>query len=115
MENYETLLSYISTMLLLLFTTITYIIKFIEKQKEIKKMNDLSMIEAELERLIVEAEKLFDNGSSKEMFVVDRLRSFAKDYKIKLNSEGMQTRIEKLIKITKEINVRGGKIGSWQK
>lgn len=108
MEKYETLLSYISTILILLFTTITYIIKFIEKQREIKRMNDLNLIENELERLIVEAEKLFDTGNVKEKFVIDRLRSFASDYKIKLNFNEMQERIEKLIHITKEINTPGG-------
>lgn len=106
MEYYETLLSYISTIIILLFSTITYIIKFIRKQREIKRMNDLSLIETELERLIVQAEKLFDIGSIKEKFVIDRLRSFASDYRIKLNFDEMQARIEKLIKMTKEINVK---------
>jgi hypothetical protein len=110
MENYESILSYLSTILLLLFTTITYVVKFIEKQKEIKRMNDLDMIETELERLMVEAEKLFDDGNSKELFVLDRLRSYAKDYRIRLDFEGVKTRIGKLIKITKEVNVKGDKI-----
>lgn len=112
MENYETILSYLSTILLLLFTTITYVVKFIEKQKEIKKMNDLDMIETELERLMVEAEKLFDDGKSKELFVLDRLRNYAKDYRIRLDLEGVQSRIGNLIKITKEVNVKGDKIVS---
>lgn len=110
MENYETMLSYLSTILVLLLTTITYIIKFIEKQKEVRKMKDKNTLELELERLMIEAENLFDDGETRERFVVDRLRNFALEYKIISNLDELQTRITKLIKLSKEINAKSKEV-----
>lgn len=105
MENYETILGYVSTVLILVLTTITYIIKFIEKQREIKKMNDSNLLELELERLMMEAETLFDDGETREKFVIDRLRAYSLDYKIISNFDQLQNKIAKVISLSKEINV----------
>lgn len=106
MENYELLLSYISTIIFLIFTTVTYIIKFIEKQKQMKKLENQAIIDLEIEELMIEAEKLFDSGETREKFVIDRLKSFALAYKITPSFDEIQKRVKEIIALSRKINFK---------
>lgn len=98
------ILSYASTIIIFIISGITYIVKYIKRVKELKIMNDSKLIESELERLMILAEEFLVDGNTKESFVLDRLKYFAQDLKIKFNYDEIHAKILNLIRLSKSIN-----------
>ena len=88
-------------------TTIPLIIKLIKKSKQFKQERNLNRSADVLLRLIAEAE-LFTNysGQEKKEFVKSRLAIFAINNKIAFDEARLETAIDDIIGITREVNKR---------
>lgn len=104
MNQIEIILSYASTIIIFLVSSITYVVKYIKRVKELKIMNDSKLLESELERLMILAEQFMVDGNTKESFVLDRLKYFAQELKIDFKYDEIHGKILNLIQLTKNIN-----------
>lgn len=104
MEQFELIMSYITTTFIAIVGIITYVIKLINKTHELKKTKDKELALIEMLNLIEEAERLFDEGYERKKFVLARLKNFGVDNKIKINMNEFETELNRLIVFSKQVN-----------
>ena len=103
-KQIEEMLGYLATILVVLTTLSTYLIKLVSKMKEVKKLKNKEISLVEIKELMSEAEKLFTLGTEKKKYVIEKMKIFTKDNKIKFNKEEVSLMIEELVILTKQIN-----------
>lgn len=107
MENLEVIISLASTALGLLISAVTFLGKFIKNAKAKKVAQQTIEICNAVLPYIKQAETLIGcTGEEKKEYVMTKANQYAIDHKIKFNSQLMDEEIEKVIKITKEVNRR---------
>src|SRR5690554_5170776 len=104
MEQFELILSYITTIFIVIIGVITYILKLVNKTIELKKIKNKELVTKEMLGLIEEAEEIFDIGVEKKKFVLTRLKNFGVENNIKINLEEFEKELSKLIDFTKQVN-----------
>ena len=107
MKNLEILLSLIGTILGLAITVATFIVKSIRNKKVKKSLEQIVKIGNAVLPFIHEAEKLTGyTGAEKKAYVMTKANQFAIQNKIVFNEEQVSKKIEELINLTKQVNVR---------
>ena len=109
MENLEIILSAAGTALGLLVTTVTFLAKFIKNAKAKKVAENIVKIGNAMIPYIQEAETFLNySGEEKKQYVMTKANQFAIDNNIPFNAEAVSDKIEELIGLTKQVNVKTG-------
>ncbi len=91
----------------ILLTFITCIIKVIKKNKIIKKNTGVLSVLEVLENEIKEAEKNINyTGAEKKNYVITRVTQYMIENNLKYSPEEIINKLEELISLTKEVNVK---------
>ena len=107
MEYIATIISISCTAAGLLATAITFIARFIKAAKDKKKAADINKICEAILLFITQAEGFLNyNGREKKEFVTTKVNQFAIEKKIAFDSQLVSTKIEELVKLTREVNAR---------
>ena len=109
MEKIEIFLSYILTMLGLIISTFFFLVKFIKNLNNKKEALNLLNLSNILMPLIIEAEKFlhYTKEEKKEYVTVKTLKALQDD-KVKIDSSIISSEIDKLVSLTKQVNVKSG-------
>ena len=103
-KQIEEMLGYLGTILVVMTTISVYVGKLIKKVKEVKKLKNKEITLVEIKELMSEAEELFVLGTEKKKYVIEKMKIFTKDNKIKFDKEEITKKIEELVILTKQIN-----------
>ena len=109
MESIELFLSYILTMLSLIVSTFFFFIKFIKSLKNKKEALNLLNLSNIIMPLIIEAEKFsnYTKDEKKEYVTIKTLKAL-QDGSVKIDSNIISSEIDKLVSLTKQVNVKSG-------
>lgn len=111
MENLEIIISVAGTALGLLVTTVTFLSKFIKNAKGKKVAENIIKIGNAMIPYIQEAETFLNySGEEKKQYVMTKANQFAIDNNIPFDAEAVSDKIEELIGLTKQVNVKTGSI-----
>lgn len=81
-------------------------IKLIKALKEVKERINKEKIEEKLLELIEEAERFIGySGKEKKEYVMDKIGEYAEELGIKADLQFVSEKIEKLVKLTKGVNI----------
>jgi len=107
MQNLPTIISISCTALGLLVTAITFIVRFIKSLKEKRLAQDTLKICEALKGFVASAEKFLNySANEKKEFALTKANQFAIDNKMAFNAAFIGGKIEELIRLSKEVNVR---------
>lgn len=102
MDSLEIIFGVLSTILVCMI----YLVKLIEKIKEVRKLENKDLILKELMDLIKLSEELFESGEEKKKFVITRIKSFLVENRFKSNMDELEHQIESYIDLTKNVNIK---------
>ena len=106
MENIQLIISLSGTVLGLIVTTATFIVKFIKNTKAKKAAESAIAICTAILPYIEQAETFINySGAEKKAYVMTKARGYAIERGIKLDEDYIDGKIEELVKLTKEVNV----------
>ncbi len=106
-ENAHLYLSILAPMLTLFCTTVVFLQKFVKNKKLKRVLEKTEQITREIIPCITEAEKFVNySGSEKKEYVMTKINQYALENHIKFNQEEISKRIEELVSLTKEVNVK---------
>ena len=109
MENLEIIISVAGAALGLLVTTVTFLAKFIKNAKAKKVAENIVKIGNAMIPYIQEAETFLNySGEEKKQYVMTKANQFAIDNNIPFDAEAVSDKIEELIGLTKQVNVKTG-------
>ena len=109
MENLEIIISVAGAALGLLVTTVTFLSKFIKNAKAKKVAENIVKIGNAMIPYIQEAETFLNySGEEKKQYVMTKANQFAIDNNIPFDAEAVSDKIEELIGLTKQVNVKTG-------
>ncbi len=111
MDSLEIIFGVLSTILVCMI----YLVKLIEKIKEVRKLENKDLILKELMDLIKLSEELFESGEEKKKFVVTRIKNFQLENKLKSNMDELEHQIESYIDLTNKVNIKKGEINEYSK
>jgi len=111
MDSLEMIFGVLSTILV----CIIYLVKLIDKVKEVRKFENKELVLKELIELIKLSEELFDSGEEKKKFVVTRIKNFQLENKFKSNMDELEHQIESYIDLTNKVNINKGEINEYSK
>lgn len=107
MENLEIIISVAGAALGLLVTTVTFLSKFIKNAKGKKVAENIIKIGNAMIPYIQEAETFLNySGEEKKQYVMTKANQFAIDNNIPFDAEAVSDKIEELIGLTKQVNVK---------
>lgn len=107
MENLEVVLSLAGTALSLLITSLIFVVRLIKTVKENKNMQNCSYLYETVAPLMEIAENFSNySGEEKKQFVLTKVNQFAIENGLKFNAETTAAQVEKLIELSKKINVK---------
>ena len=105
LDNLQVFLSFLGSILGLLFTTIIFLKKFIKNKKLKNILEKAEQITKELVPCIIEAEQFVNyTGEEKKNYVMTKVNQFAIDNDITFDPEYVSSKVEQLISLTKEVN-----------
>lgn len=107
LENLRLCLSFLAPVLGLLCTTAVFLKKFV-KNKNLKKiLEKAEEITKEIIPCIMEAERFVNySGEEKKTYVMTKLNQFAIANDISFDAETTSSKVEQLVALTKEVNVK---------
>lgn len=105
MEILGIIITFVSTILGLLVTLVTYILKFVDNKKVKEKALNFISISEKLIELITEVEKTTLNGLEKKKYVLQKIEEYAKDNNLKYDNEEISNKIEELVSLTRNVNI----------
>lgn len=106
LEDIKELAGYVGSVVVLLVTLVSTVLKVISSNREVKKLEGLDEIEEELKRLISEAEEKYDSGGLRKEYVVNKIREYRRDLKLRVSNKEIDKIIEDLVSFSKEVNVK---------
>lgn len=107
MENLEVILSLAGTVLGLIATSLTFLIKFIKSAKAKVVAEQVVEMCNVLMPYIKKAETFVNySGEEKKEYVMTKATQYAQENKLKFNEEFISQQIEVLIGLTKEVNTK---------
>ena len=105
MQNITTIISLASASVTCLITSITFITKFIKSAKQKKQALQSIRLTDRLAPLIQQAEQYtYYTGAEKKTFVLTQANQFAIENKIPFNLYIINSKIEELLLLTKQVN-----------
>ena len=109
MERVEYILSLIGTILSFLVALLTLVVKLMKVLKDKSITEDREKLVEKLLELVVEAEGMLDySGKEKKAYVMEKVSEFASETDIEADLEFISAEIEKLVKLSKQVNAREG-------
>lgn len=106
-EKIKIIVSIVSPTIPLLTTLIVFLQKFIKSEKAKKVAERMNKILSFIEPAVKEAENLLHyNGKEKKEYVTTKVNQKCLEENIKFDGEMVSTLIEKIVKLTKEVNSR---------
>ena len=106
-EHLELYLSLAATILGLLISTLTFLTKCIKSKKGKRLAEELLNLSLDLMPLIEEAEKFVNyTGEEKKTYVMTRATQFVINKGMKVTENDISNKIEELVNLTNEVNVR---------
>lgn len=113
MENLEIIISVAGAALGLLVTTVTFLSKFIRNAKGKKIAENIIKIGNAMIPYIQEAETFLNySGEEKKQYVMTKANQFAIDNNIPFDAEAVSDKIEELIGLTKQVNVKTSSVAT---
>lgn len=113
MENLEIIISVAGAALGLLVTTVTFLSKFIKNAKAKKVAENIVKIGNAMIPYIQEAETFLNySGEEKKQYVMTKANQFAIDNNIPFDAEAVSDKIEELIGLTKQVNVKTSSVAT---
>ena len=107
MENAELIISLIGTSLSFFVTCVILMIKFVRSVKKRSEAQDGVLLLDAVVPLMEIAEKHTNySGAEKKEFVLSKLNEFSKENGLDFNAEEISAKIEELIKLTKQVNIK---------
>ncbi|MBD5583539.1 MAG: hypothetical protein HDQ88_00420 [Clostridia bacterium] len=107
MEDAEIVLSLAGTAISLLITSIIFIARLFKAVKDKKRMQNCSFLDDAVAPLMEIAESFSNySGEEKKQFVLTKVNQFAIENGLKFNAEATAEEVEKLINLSKKINVK---------
>ncbi len=105
LDNLQVLLSFLGSILGLLFTTIIFLKKSIKNKKLKKVLEKAEQITKEIIPCIIEAEHFVNyTGNEKKNYVMTKVNQFAIENQIEFDINYVSDKIEELILLSKEVN-----------
>lgn len=106
MENFELIITLAGTTMSLLITCVIFIIRLIKVWRDKKTFLDNLILEEAITPLMEMAEKFRNySGEEKKEFVITKISQFALENKMYFNTEMISEKIEKLIELSKQVNI----------
>jgi len=107
MEHIATIISLVGTALGLLTTAITFFVRFLRSARGRKVAENVLEINDVLLSFIKQAEMLVgQTGPDKKEFVMNKALQFAIERNITFNPSAVNEKIEELVQLTNEVNIR---------
>ena len=107
MKDLEVILSLAGTIIGLLITVLTFIYKSIKNVKARKVAEQVIKIGNTVLPYIREAEKFTAySGEEKKAYVMTKANQFALDNKMPFNEEQVSEKVEELVALTKQVNIK---------
>lgn len=105
MNDLQIILSFTGTVLGLLITIITFIVKFVRSAKAKRGLEQTLKVSNAVLSFIREAEKFTAfSGEEKKAFVMTKACQYAINNKIKFFEEDISEKVEELVALTKQVN-----------
>ena len=105
LDNLQVLLSFLGSILGLLFTSIIFLKKFIKNKKLKNILEKAEQITKEIIPCIIEAEQFVNyTGDEKKNYVMTKINRFAIENDIDFNFDYVSEKIEELILLSKQVN-----------
>lgn len=106
MELLGIIITFVSTILGLLVTLVTYILKFVGNKKVKEKALNFINISEKLIELITEVEKYSTlKGTEKKRYVLRKIEEYADENNLKYDEEEISNKIEELVSLTRSVNI----------
>lgn len=110
MESLEQIITLASAGIGLLATITGFLIPLVKNVKAKNKLIALNQLSTCLKTLIVEAEQFTNfTGAEKKEYVLTKANRYALENNIPFDESSVDTEIEKMVKLSKNVNVRAGK------
>lgn len=107
MENLEQIITIASAGVGLLATITGFLIPLVKNVKAKNKLMALNQLSTLLKSLIVEAEQFVNfTGEEKKEYVLTKANRYALENKIPFDESTIDEEIEKMVKLSKNVNVR---------
>jgi len=107
MENIEIMLSLIGTIIGLVLTVLTFVVKSIRNAKVQKGLKQAIKISNAVLPFIREAEKFASySGAEKKAYVMIKANQFAITNRIKFDANQVSDKIEELVALTRQVNFK---------
>lgn len=107
MQNIQIILSLVGTMIGLLVTILTIASKFVKNAKIKKALEQTVNITNSIIPYIYEAEKFASyTGEEKKAYVMTKANQFAISNNIEFNEDDISEKIEQLVTLTKQVNIK---------
>lgn len=107
MKDLEIMLSLIGTVIGLLITVLTFVVKTINNTKAKKIAEAAVKIGNAILPFIHEAEKITTySGEEKKTYVMTKASQFAAENHISFDAEQVSEKIEELVTLTKQVNIK---------
>lgn len=106
MEDIKIIMSIVATILGLLATILTSIIKLLKTNNEKERINNLLIITKEIQEFIIEAENVVSCGKEKLQYVIEKTNEFMAINNIDISEDEILDKIEELLELTNKVNVR---------
>lgn len=105
MELFKLIITFVSTILGLLVTLVTYILKFVNNKKTKEKALNFISISNKLIELITEVEKFSSlSGDEKKSYVLSKIEEYAKDNNLNYDIDEVSNKIEEFVTLTRNVN-----------
>lgn len=110
LENIEIILSLAGTSLTLFLTTILFLKKVVKNKKIKEIIKKVESLTNQIIPYIKEAESFINySGVEKKSYVMTKLQAYAIENEIAFNKDEISNKIESLIELTNEVNVKQNK------
>lgn len=106
-ENLQLFLPFLAPILGLLGATLLFLEKFVKNKKLKNVLEKAEEVTKNIIPYIMEAEKFINyTGEEKKKYVMTRLNQYAIENNIKFNQIEMSNKIEELVELTKNVNIK---------
>lgn len=107
LRNIQLFLPFLAPALGFLGATVLFLKKFVKNKKLKKVLEKAEEVTKKIIPFIVEAEKFINyTGEEKKNYVMTKLNQYAISNNIKFNQEEASNKIEELVELTKQVNVK---------
>lgn len=112
MELIQIVITFVSTILGLLVTLVTFILKFVNNKKTKERALNFINVSNKLIELIIEVEKIEAlKGDGKKRYVLERIDEYASRNNLQYDKEEVTKKLEEYVTLTRNVNIEINKKG----